>query len=173
MGVLIVTPPATEPVSLAAAKLFLRVDHDAEDGLIASLVTAARVLVEQSTGRALVTRRLRETRDDAVAEVFRCAYAPVSAIHDVKRKATSLNAETWRLSAEADRVVLTGARADAVEYNAGYGDGADDAPEPLRHAVLVTVAYLYEQRPGESVAPEAALPSAALALAAPFARVKL
>jgi hypothetical protein len=165
MAVTVVTPPAVEPVSVAAAKLFLRIDHDVEDGLIADLVATARALVEQSTGRALVTRRLLETHDSGVSANFRCAFAPVSAVHAVKRNATPL--DDWRLRADRETVFVAGG-ATEVEYSAGYGPDADDAPELLRHAVLVAVAHLYETR---GQAPH--LPEAALALAALHARVRL
>ena len=43
----------TAPVTLAEARLFLRVEHDAEDALIQTLIQAAQARVEADTGRVL------------------------------------------------------------------------------------------------------------------------
>jgi len=45
----------TAPVSLTEAKLFLRVEHGAEDGLIQTLIDAARVRVESEVGLTLTS----------------------------------------------------------------------------------------------------------------------
>ena len=63
-GVL-VTPPAVEPVTLAEAKLWIKVDHDDEDALISSLITAARTAAEDYTRRAFITQTWKLTLDSS------------------------------------------------------------------------------------------------------------
>ena len=45
----------TAPVSLTEAKLFLRVEHEAEDGLIQTLIDAARARVERDVEQSLTS----------------------------------------------------------------------------------------------------------------------
>ena len=63
MPLQLVTPPAEEPVSLADAKLHLRVDFTDDDALITSLIAAARQAAETLTGRQIVTARWKLVLD--------------------------------------------------------------------------------------------------------------
>ena len=63
MPLQLVTPPTAEPVSLAEAKLHMRVDFPEDDALIASLIAAARQAAETLTGRQLVTARWKLVLD--------------------------------------------------------------------------------------------------------------
>lgn len=81
MTPLALMPPATEPVSLMQAKAFLRLDQPDEDDLLATLVTAARLMVEAASGRMLIAQRWRVVMDDWPAGgAIRLPVSPVSAI---------------------------------------------------------------------------------------------
>lgn len=180
MALIITTPPASEPVSLAEAKAFLRVDHDVEDDLIATLIAAARDAVESLCGRALIARTLRETLDDwrlDGAGAALLAVGPVTsvvsaALLDAADEASVIDADDYRLDGAGDRprlVFTNGAPIPKrrvggvrIDYVAGIGAEAADLPANLRLAVLHVIAALYEAREGA-----ASLPDAARALAAP------
>src|SRR4051794_5651410 len=54
MRLVLVTPPAAEPVSLAEAKLYLRVVDSAEDSMITNMIAAARLLCEAEVDRSFI-----------------------------------------------------------------------------------------------------------------------
>ncbi len=66
MSLSLVTAPVGEPLTVAEAKLHLKVDVDADDddALIDTLITAAREFVESYTHRFLLTQTWDERRDD-------------------------------------------------------------------------------------------------------------
>lgn len=63
VGVVRTAAPASEPITLAEAKLHLRVDGDDEDALIAEKLSAAIEFIESATGLALITQTFRATLD--------------------------------------------------------------------------------------------------------------
>jgi uncharacterized phiE125 gp8 family phage protein len=186
MSITVVTPPASEPVSLAEAKLFLRVDHNAEDSLIATLIGAAREAVEAGIGRALITRRARESLDiwrrDAVNGAV-LGLGPVTNVVAVRLLANNgaqsvIDPDRYRLESNRDRprlvfpagfpATLRSAGGIEIEYDCGYADEASDLPIALRLATLQILASLYELRQGE-----AGIPETARALMRPFAPARL
>jgi len=72
MSLSLVTAPATEPVTLAAAKTHLRVDSDYDDELISFLIVAAREYGEVFTRRAFITQCWDDQR-----HAFPCGGEPI------------------------------------------------------------------------------------------------
>jgi uncharacterized phiE125 gp8 family phage protein len=66
-----ITEPVIEPVSLAQAKLHLRVDDTAEDSLISAWITAARERAEASANLRLVAQELELQLDGFPGEQHR------------------------------------------------------------------------------------------------------
>lgn len=64
LALTLVTPPAVEPVSLATAKNFLRVDFTEDDALITALITAAREWAEGYTHRAFFSQTWTRSLDN-------------------------------------------------------------------------------------------------------------
>ena len=62
-SIVVVTPPATEPISLGDAKNFLKVDYPDDDALIETFITAARMRVEVAAYTKLITQTLALTLD--------------------------------------------------------------------------------------------------------------
>src|SRR5260370_28067499 len=62
-SLVVVTPPAVEPITLDEAKLHLRVTGTDDDAYITGLITAARQYIEKEQNRAFITQTLLQTCD--------------------------------------------------------------------------------------------------------------
>lgn len=158
----VISPPAEEPVSLAAAKAFLRVGHDGEDALISDLIASGRARIEQESGIALVQQTLRVTwtrwSSTLAGRGVRLPRRPVRAlvaVHIMEADET-LTDQTERFRLDCGRLMLRpwsqcppltpGAKAH-ISFEAGYGT-AEEVPDDLKEACLRLTSALYANRSG-------------------------
>ena len=163
------TGPAVEPLTVAEAKLHLRVDISDDDAYIGTLITAAREWVENYLDRTLITTQLilraaefptqelelarppMATAGTATAVVITYTLADTTtatlstALYRVDRTTTPGNVApiingTWPSD------VIEDANAVAVTYWAGYGPTSASVPATIRHAMLMLIGHWYEQR---------------------------
>lgn len=186
MSSILLTPPAAEPITLADAKTFLRVEHDDDDDTIAALIAGARCHIEAQTRRALITQTWRLTRDawpaDGRITVTPVPLAEVTAarVFDADGTPQAIDVQVFAADIASAPAVLAfafwslpapGRKAGGIEIDieAGYGDAPDDVPAALRQAVRLLVAHWYENRGLIAVGHLlAVLPATVTALIAPY-----
>ena len=190
MSPILLTPPASEPVSLADAKAWLRIDTIAEDDAISALIVAARLTAENFTRRKLLNQSWRLVLDAWPQDnILRLKLAPFQSVlaarvYDINNIAQPLAPALWTLDAnpEAARLLFTtnppapGRPIAGIEIDVslGYGPTPTSVPEPVRQAIRMLVARWYENRgdvPGDAGA--AHIPASVAALLAPFVRARL
>lgn len=184
----LVTAPDGALVTLDAAKLFLRVDHTADDELITALcATAASHLDAEHgiLGRALLTQTWRLAINHAPrGRAVDLPVPPVTAIDAVSYTDAdgidrTMPGADYRLVADGDRAALELAEgaswpgvahrsaAFRVDYVTGYG-GAADVPPELMTAAKLLVAHCYDNRAVTTDGQAAELPLGVRALTQPF-----
>ncbi|MBF0417203.1 MAG: phage head-tail connector protein [Magnetococcales bacterium] len=178
MPLTIIVPPASEPVTLAEAKLHLRVDSSSEDSMISMLITSARMQAEAMTGRQLMPATILMTMD-----YFPCArtmdsgigfslpgnaiifqVAPVTAVNSVQYLDQS---QVWRTIDPNDYVVDLASDSARIHLRFGavwpipaqqigsvrveFDAGYANAaavPTPIKQWILMTTSSGYSQREG-------------------------
>ena len=163
------TGPAVEPLTVAEAKLHLRVDISDDDVFIGTLITAAREWVEAYLDRTLITTQLILRAAEFPTEELELARPPMAtagtatavvitytladtttatlstALYRVDRTTTPGNVApvingTWPSD------VIEDANAVAVTYWAGYGPTSASVPATIRHACLMLIGHWYDRR---------------------------
>lgn len=161
--------PASEPVTLAEARIAcdLWADESAHDDHLTILIAAARRLIEERTGLALITQTWRLTLDrfPVGEDHLYLPRAPLQSVSSVTYTDTAGDSQTWdsddyivstdhrpgRISPAFGQVWPTArdqADAVAITYIAGYGDAASDVPNLARHAVLMVIREWFDRPEG-------------------------
>ena len=187
------TSPVTEPVSLAEAKLHLKIESTeaAEDSLIQRLIVVARHHAETSTRRALVTQTWTLALDGFPGGVIEVPRPPLSSVTsityiDPEGATQTVAADRYRVDAQREPGRLTPAwdeswpptrpvsNAVEVEFTAGYGT-PDKVPEDLRQALLLIVGRYYAHREDVQAGgtPPVKMPLGAEHLLLPYRRVRV
>ena len=176
MGLIQLHKPKCEPVTLELTKNYLRIDHHEEDVLIAQLIRTARQSVESYTARSFIRQAWRFTvnagyghaqcentfltgYDSTIKRGIELPRSPFIEIIDKPQFIDNYGArgmEGYRLDMMSRVCYLhfTNTAINAfnahgqlqIDFWAGYGDSTDDIPDPLRHAILMTIAQLYSQQ---------------------------
>jgi uncharacterized phiE125 gp8 family phage protein len=157
--------PTVEPITVAEAKIHLKVDGSDEDAYIRALIEAARTWVERHIDAALMPQTIEESWDclpTDSAEKIMLRVWPVREIISVVYIDSVGVPATWlpinyvvnprtvpvELAAAAGKTwptVRDQAGAVVITYLAGHASAAQ-VPAPIKQAILLIVGELYEKR---------------------------
>ena len=168
----LITAPTVEPVALADAKLHLRVDSDADDSLITSLITAARQQAEHRTGRRIGLQTWARSYDAFPGWSLLLPDPPVTEIVSIQYEDTAgilrtMPAEDYRLRPLSEPAAVLPVKAwpvaiaepGAVTVTYRCGLAATDARwESLRAWMLLAIGTWYANREAAGPVQTYALP---------------
>jgi uncharacterized phiE125 gp8 family phage protein len=169
-GMVLITPPTVEPVTLTQAKAHLRVDISDDDQKITDLIVSARAHIEALANLALLTQTWDQIMDDFPYPNYPIELNrwPVQSIGSIKYTSAANITSTWpstnyiaNLANIPPRVAPVYAQFWPILALQTIGNctirtvnGWTDAsivPPDLKQAVLMLVADWYEDREDELV----------------------
>ena len=172
----LVTAPDSEPVTLAQAKTFLRIDSTADDDTVTTAIAAARQHAETYLRTALLPQVWDYAQANPCACSLQLPIGPAQSIASVTLTSelgvdTVMNAANYRLSVDGFVVFFTTAPSTekiTVRFSASSFDTVGDIPAPIIQGMLYHIAVMVENRDGA-----AALPAQSIQCYQPFRRIML
>lgn len=151
-----------EPITLAEAKMHLRVDHADEDAYISARITAVRQAAEHAMQRTLLQTTWQLVRDD-FAPALRLEYPRIIAVQSLQYldeagalqtldpadyTVDTISEPGYVVPAYGKAWPATRAEINAVRvtYTAGYGTAPESVPAPIRQWLLLHLEHAYRNR---------------------------
>jgi uncharacterized phiE125 gp8 family phage protein len=139
--------PVSEPITLAEAKNYLRVDFDDDNDLITSLIASARIRLEKYAGIAMSARTLQVVA--YVDDFIELPYAPLNTITTVEywngNSWTAMSLGQYNVLGTTYKKIYMVANGE-MEYRFTYTCGYTTLPQPIRTALYKLLADLYDYR---------------------------
>ena len=161
MNYRLVTGPATEPLTYAEVKAFLRLNDDSEQTFVTTLITIARQIVEGQTWRPLISQSWALQFDASELNLFisNINKAPIISIdsvtyYDVNNSLQTLSPTLYetdiygnpaRFRLKSIPSVYDRMGALIVNFVCGYTNAAA-VPQAIKQAMLLIIGHLYENR---------------------------
>lgn len=172
MPYILVTPPSAEPVSLAEAKLHLRVDITDDDALITALIVAARQFAEMRTQRQFITAQWKLVLDAFPSKIL-LDKSPIASVQSIQYLDMAGVLQTvppadyvFENSSEPSRIAPIFGKiwpipvpqigAVQINFTSGYGNAAA-VPEGIKSWMKIRIGSLYENRSEVDVIPNGQL----------------
>lgn len=157
--VTVVTPAATEPITLAQAKSHLRIDHSDDDTYLSLCITASRIFFEKMCEITISQTTLKLSLDD-FEDVLYLPKGPIQSVTEIEyydSNNTLQNVADWQedIASGPARLMplldeswpeISGVmNAVQITYVAGFVNAAA-VPELLKAGIKFYVGHLYENR---------------------------
>jgi uncharacterized phiE125 gp8 family phage protein len=144
------TAPVVEPITLAEAKEYARIDGSAEDALITALIKMARIHSELFTGKSLVPKTITVTSFSFPYQ-FQMPYGPLNAENNVTKVVTlDQNGAETNLNYQVNpglypKMMILGGN-QSYKFKTVYTAGFTTVPEDIKLAIKMLVNTMYERR---------------------------
>jgi uncharacterized phiE125 gp8 family phage protein len=142
--------PVTEPITLAEAKEYARIDGSTEDTLITSLIKVARLHCETYMGKAIIRKTV--TIDSfSFPYQWQIPYGPLVSASDITKVVTidQNNVETalnYQVNIGSFPKIAITSGDQSFKFKMVYTAGFTTVPEDIKLAVKMMVNTLYERR---------------------------
>lgn len=171
---LVTTAPATEPVTLAQVKEYLKLDsaYTDEDTLLNTLIASARIFIENRIGRSIISQVRTQYMDEfGFCDEIGLLFGPLISVGDLTVKSVkyydtndtlqTISSSDYWIDSTSDipRIVIKNSwpsiksrpNAVQIEFNAGYATTEAGVPKDIKDAMFYYIAQRYENRVPENL----------------------